>query len=101
MSNKNIKDIKNMVDVNMKLWDIVCNGNDSRYVIQRSVIDIDLGDNLTYTFIGLGEMSMVCVFDIPKEKFLKLSDNEVRRIIDAKNLDVIPFKIWLQMINNN
>ena len=86
---------------NIKLWDIVCNGNMSKYVIQRSVIDIDLGDNRTYIFMGLGEMSMVCVFDIPKEKFLKLSDKQVRKIIDAKNLDVIPFEIWLQMLYNN
>jgi hypothetical protein len=86
---------------NVKLWDIVCNGNMSKYVIQRSVIDIDLGDNRTYIFMGLGEMSMVCVFDIPKEKFLELSDKQVRKIIDAKNIGVIPFEIWLQMLYNN
>lgn len=86
---------------NIKLWDIVCNGNMSKYVIQRSVIDIDLGDNRTYIFIGLGEMSMVCVFDIPKEEYLMLSDKQVRKILDAKNFGIIPFEIWFQMLYNN
>lgn len=82
-----------------RLWDIICNGGDSQYVVERSRMDIDLNDNKTYLLMDLGEVQLVIIFYMNREKFLQLGDMQIKEIIDAQDVGLMLFEEFLMYVN--
>lgn len=94
----NIVKEKASEELKKRLWDIICNGGDSQYVVERSRMDIDLNDNKTYILLDLGEIRLVVIFYMNREEFLQLGDVQIKDIIDAQDVGLLPFEVFLMDI---
>jgi hypothetical protein len=61
-------------------------------------MDIDLNDNKTYILLDLGEIRLVVIFYMNREEFLQLGDVQIKDIIDAQDVGLIPFEVFLMDI---